>query len=366
MSNFSAEEEIYSRLDEIKSKKLPLNSITEVQSEEFVLNNRGQKLHIRSYWPDEVSQTKAVVFYNHGYDAHINRPPFKYFGKYFNQSNISFITFDYHGHGYSEGMRAYIEHENDLIDDALCVILTFFGYSPADNDEHKNYFIKNSFSKDSTNKIPFFFMGLSLGGGLSLVLSHIFSLLSTSEIPTTSLFTHFAINQYLELKKVLTYHPFSGCLLLAPLVSIHPPPYFLKFMLENIFLPIFPSNSVPQFSAIDFSKGFVSPIYIEYVQSDNLTYGYPVRLRTAKTMLDFADKILNETIVSSTYPFILFHDPEDLVVSYELGGKRLFEESPSQNKVYVELKGGRHDLSMNTLSIVAEKSIEFIKKIIEK
>jgi pimeloyl-ACP methyl ester carboxylesterase len=97
------------------------------QSEEFVVNNRGQILHCRSYWPKAGdSPAKAVVVYCHGYSSHINRPAQEYTSTSLNEIGYAYITIDYHGHGYSEGDRSLIESYDNLMDDILSLLFALF------------------------------------------------------------------------------------------------------------------------------------------------------------------------------------------------------------------------------------------------
>lgn len=75
------------------------------RTEEFVINNRDQILHVRSKWPKD---TKCVVLFLHGYASHGARPTHKHLATEFNNNEIAYITLDFHGHGYSEGLRAHV------------------------------------------------------------------------------------------------------------------------------------------------------------------------------------------------------------------------------------------------------------------
>lgn len=88
---------------------------------EFVYNERGQRLHVRTSWPASGSP-QALVVLLHGYAAHINRPSYGYMQDRFNQRDIAVVGIDFHGHGHSEGMRALVGNYDFLVDDVLCVV----------------------------------------------------------------------------------------------------------------------------------------------------------------------------------------------------------------------------------------------------
>lgn len=72
------------------------------ESTEFFYNARGQKLHVRSYWPEN---PKAIVIFLHGFAGHANRPIHGPISTEMVQNDYAYLTFDFHGHGYSEGMH---------------------------------------------------------------------------------------------------------------------------------------------------------------------------------------------------------------------------------------------------------------------
>jgi len=89
----------------------------------------------------------------HGYAGHCSRPTQGYLQEYFTKRGISFLSFDFHGHGRSQGVRGLVQQPEDLFDDALAVLLHFY---------HKKLLTT-----------PFFIMGHSMGGGVSILLSQL-------------------------------------------------------------------------------------------------------------------------------------------------------------------------------------------------
>lgn len=78
--------------DDIKQLNLPA-------SEEFVSNKKQQKISVRTFFPTSKEPSLIVIFI-HGYSTHSNTPWIPLIAKEFVNSNIAFVSFDLHGHGY--------------------------------------------------------------------------------------------------------------------------------------------------------------------------------------------------------------------------------------------------------------------------
>ena len=139
-----------------------INKLNLSKSDEFVINNRGQKIQVRSFFPND-KDPLLLVIYIHGYSTHINTPMIPLIGEEFRKSNMAFVTFDLHGHGYSDGERVYVEKYDDLIDDCISVITSLYSSSsPMQSQEsirHRNC------------KCPFVLYGISLGGNIYPLIS---------------------------------------------------------------------------------------------------------------------------------------------------------------------------------------------------
>ena len=68
------------------------------RTNEFVVNNRNQKLHVRTSWPD--GQVRAIVVFCHGYGGHCSRPWVPYYQKQLNDHGYAFVGLDWHAFGY--------------------------------------------------------------------------------------------------------------------------------------------------------------------------------------------------------------------------------------------------------------------------
>ena len=140
IEKLKAKMSIKSTLKEIIEKVINDSSLTNHQKatnlnlpkdKEFVLNSNEIGLHVRSYWPsnyDEHSNKKptAAIIYLHGYVAHTSRPIFEPVAKTFTDANLVFITLDFHGHGFSEGLKAYIGDYVDLVDDVVSLLMALY------------------------------------------------------------------------------------------------------------------------------------------------------------------------------------------------------------------------------------------------
>eukprot|EP01035_Chromulina_nebulosa_P030749 gene30749-40897_t len=136
-----------------------------LKSSEYVTNSRGQILHVRSWvnMQDGNSKSSALVFFLHGYASHISRPVHEKIARDFNTHNIGYITLDFHGHGYSDGLRALVASYVDLVDDIVSLLLAV--YSTSTENSEQNYRIAQTFDTE----VPFFIMGHSMGGAITLL-----------------------------------------------------------------------------------------------------------------------------------------------------------------------------------------------------
>lgn len=69
------------------------------KGDKFLVNGRGQRLHVRTFIPAE-GDAKAIIFYHHGYSAHINGPTFVKLANGLRDLGFAVVAMDQHGHGY--------------------------------------------------------------------------------------------------------------------------------------------------------------------------------------------------------------------------------------------------------------------------
>ena len=109
-----------SLLSEVRAAAEAGTNPTLTRSGEYVTNSRGQRLHLRTA---QASSAKGLILYVHGIGAHCSRPNTKYFSSFFTTKlNYHYAAFDFHGHGYSEGERGFINTYDDLLDDLSSVL----------------------------------------------------------------------------------------------------------------------------------------------------------------------------------------------------------------------------------------------------
>lgn len=144
----------------------PADLLNLADSNEFVFNSNEQKLHVRSYWPNDatdVPPTAAIIFL-HGYNSHSCRPVHTFMAEGFvKQKGYVYITLDFHGHGRSDGLKGFIGNFVDLVDDVVSVLSALY----AGPNETSYFRIK----KPLSNNIPFYLMGHSMGGTVALLTS---------------------------------------------------------------------------------------------------------------------------------------------------------------------------------------------------
>ena len=228
----SVEEDIYkfvSSSDDIRQINLP-------QTEEFVINDRQQRIHVRSFFP--VVEPKAIVIFTHGMAAHCNRPTFPHIAKCFTDLGIAFLTFDMHGHGYSDGARQLITAKEDILNDLFSIISALYTTSASKSMQfHLN---KHELT------CPFFLSGQSLGGLTSVVAAlEIRRWLRDDFNATESNHTHIISSDVSELRSLAL--KFSGCMLLCPALLVDEPHTIVKLVLEYLVVPLFPDNPIPSF-----------------------------------------------------------------------------------------------------------------------
>lgn len=89
--------------------------------ETFVCESPFDKLYITGRrWPVRSGRTRAVVLIVHGSGEHCQR--YIHMANFFNTHQIACVSFDWRGHGESEGERGFAPRLDALHDDLECVI----------------------------------------------------------------------------------------------------------------------------------------------------------------------------------------------------------------------------------------------------
>jgi alpha-beta hydrolase superfamily lysophospholipase len=309
------------------------NEINLPKTDEY-FDYEDYKLHLRSYWPEKTP--KAVVLFVHGYVSSVDRPTHGYLGPYFASKDIAYIGFDFPGHGYSTGDRALVVPVDELIKITIRVIEIIFS---EENRSSSYYIERNDSIKRNT---PLFLIGHSMGGAVALLVGK-------------------------ELKfNLASQYNFMGTCFLCPALKIVTLSPALRFLIDYVLAPCFPSTSIPEMLNRPFNPKATwnDDDYIKYVQSDyypkGLSWGETVKFGSLSVLLELAESAFS-SIPSVDYPWIMFHDPDDKTVDFA-GAKDLFEncETTKDKKQLVIIEGSGHDILINRLGEISKQTMDWI------
>lgn len=299
---------------------------------EYVTNSRGQRIHLRTYWPTE-NPVKSVVFFLHGYSGHTNGPPISYLAKELNAQQIACVMLDFHGHGYSDGERGLVTDYRHLIDDAAAVIEAVYSPSPS---THRHLRIPSI-----AQQHPFFVCGFSMGGATAMAISHMLT------DPTNQQFTKFR-------------HHFRGTILAAPMIDVEISP-LVRMSLKSPMAQMMNKLPFEISTYVNTSDIWANRRYVEYIETDPLTYWNVPWIKSIQSAFEFTDTI-DELLPKISYPFIVFHDPADTITQIT-GSYRLMEKAASSNKQMVLMLDAKHDLIANRAHSFIHRAIQWIRGI---
>lgn len=357
----------------------PIHELYLPKTNEFVTNSRGQKLHVRSFLP--AGEPKSLLFSLHGYSAHNNAPWLAVIAEKCIEENVGLITFDFHGHGHSEGFPVDIINFHDLVDDCLTVV--FESYSPAvdeqtvEGDVNSNqavpteqttiissnqpsYLLRRGF------KCPFFISGMSLGGVTALATS-----IELQDIQMNSCahkYDHISTSiSTKDQQRIASL--FLGGLYLCPAISLVLPNCLIIALMKYFVVPCFPRAPTPKIGP-DLDPALVFyPEFLEFAAKDNIASDPPgmthaplIRFRTGLSVLSMTEYVQHR-IQEINFPFIVFHDPEDKICTIE-GTQRLMNESLTsvENKEFVSIANGLHGLIPNCTELVLTQMLRWMDK----
>ena len=209
-----------------------------------------------THWPVD-GKPKAIIVYLHGYAAHSNRPGQTYMSSQFTEKGFGYVCFDFHGHGYSEGLRALVSSLDNLLDDCLSLLSALYsdeGYADESSASNRKKFHLKNYAQN----VPFFIFGHSMGGSTAVALGHYISD-KTNDFRTN------------DDKKLLISNHFSGCLLFCPAIDVKVPAPIIVTIMDYLIVPIFGHYSVPEFiqpTSSNRHEVWRNPHYTTYIQRD--------------------------------------------------------------------------------------------------
>ena len=342
------------------------------RSLEFCTNNRGQKLHLRSY--ASKGPHKGIVVQIHGYGAHCSRINTALLAQHFTARQYHYVAFDLHGHGYSQGDRHMILDHQHLLDDVSAVLHAIYRPDDAEDSADMTDDAPDSFdtptvpAEPSSNDpaqptkspahhiilppqllfTPFYLMGSSLGGALSMLFSQH---LQNPPTPTSIFCAPVA-----HAPEPAWRGAFRGCILCAPSLAVKKPNVAVLAALEYLVVPVVPSMPIPSafWQGLPDDAIWESPEYIRYVHSDakaGLSSCGSMAFRTAQSVLKLGD-VVQQGLPDSDFPILILHDKEDRICMYE-GSERVRSCVRDPTKVeIVDIPGGLHDVITNQMDSV--------------
>lgn len=331
---------------------------------DFVINSRQERLHVRLY-DDMAAQPIALIVYLHGMNAHINRPMYNLYAREYNRRGIAFAVFDFHSHGYSDDRtkKCYIQSYEHLIDDVWSVLLGL--YSP-------HILKEGSYNLPRRYACPLFLVGQSMGGAVNIELSQEMMNRKNTEMYNQVMNVITNVSDLSTLKdfdecKCFISSFYRGSVLQCPAISASLPPPIVRNILLYIICPLFPERSIPEIlqSTDNMLRTFKHESMAKYFMNDRyplnqmgLSSSDGLRFRTAASILGLMENI-QEKMHSMAFPFLAFHDPKDGIVPIK-GVEDLMAKTEAIDKELVLIEDGRHDLFTNAASLLVEKIISWI------
>lgn len=258
-----------------------------IQRESSLVSTSGNKLFIKSWHSSE--KPKAVVVLVHGFGEHCSR--YTPYVELFEKQNISFVSYDQHGHGQSGGKRGTIVSYEQLLDDVELILAKAQGMFP---------------------DAPTFLYGHSMGGNI-------------------------ALNYILQRTPKI-----SGAIITSPWLKLHKEHPLLLRNIVSVIKNILPNTTIE--SGLD--TDFISTIKAEVdaYNNDKLNHG--------KMSFRLVDAITKqgawaiENIDQLKLPMFLAHGTADQITSHKAS-----QETAKRNKAlieFVEFKGIYHEIHNDT------------------
>jgi lysophospholipase len=250
----------------------------------YFQSKSGRKLAVYHKSSVRESQKGFIIF--HGYAEYTDR--YRFFIDMLSKEGFNVFAIDHHGHGRSDGARAYINNFNTLISDA------------------SSWFEELKIAYPDYNWYVF---GHSMGGGVAL---------------------DFTLNHQDEIEALV---------LTGPLIKLpENVPNFLR-VIGHVLSTITPK--LPAI-AVDFDLISRDPDVIRIYKEDPLIYSGNVRARTAIEMDRFSLRI-QKRLSELTLPFWVGHGSLDRITDPD-GSKKLYEIAASPDKTLKIYPGLFHEI----------------------
>lgn len=250
----------------------------------YFQSKSGRKLAV--YHKSSVRESQKGFILFHGYAEYTDR--YRSFIDMLSKDGFNVFAIDHHGHGRSDGARAYINNFNTLISDA------------------SSWFEELKIAYPDYNWYVF---GHSMGGGVAL---------------------DFTLNNQDEIEALV---------LTGPLIKLpENVPNFLR-VIGHVLSTITPK--LPAI-AVDFDLISRDPDVIRIYKEDPLIYSGNVRARTAIEMDKFSLRI-QKRLSELTLPFWVGHGSLDRITDPD-GSKKLYEIAASPDKTLKIYPGLFHEI----------------------
>uniref|UniRef100_A0A6C0BDV0 Serine aminopeptidase S33 domain-containing protein n=1 Tax=viral metagenome TaxID=1070528 RepID=A0A6C0BDV0_9ZZZZ len=301
------------------------------KTDEYILI-QDKKIHLRIESPD--THIRGILFFCHGYNSHSNRPYQKYLIEFLKNKGIMYISYDYIGHGYSEGDPGQIHDFNFFFEISFNIISYIYT-----GKSKYNFSIRNI---DFEKSVPLFIMGHSIGCSLTVGLYKFIEINLNKSKNLDNLNSENINHKIINLKSLI---------FISPAIFINKPNNILRFILELISWSNFGSYELMWFMRNDISDSLCwnNLNYLSYIKSDRrnncMTY------LTACNLLKISEYAYN-SIKDCKVDILILHDQEEKII--DIKSIEVLIKSISKYK-YINVKNGLHDPLSNKTGFVLQE-----------
>lgn len=281
----------------------------------YITNARGQRIFIQTWRPHSPppslfrrrgARERGIIHIVHGLNDYSNK--YASVARIWVEAGFVVVAHDFHGHGRSDGFRAYTTSIQNYVDDARLTVADAHARLPR-----------------RLSSLPNFLLAHSLGGAVAIHLAR-------DAAPTA----------------------FRGVMLTAPAVRVFPKPLLRLFApLIATLAPLMPVQT------LSFDPRRRNNPHLLRRHRDPLVVRSPVRARVGYEVLKSCDKIMSEA-ESFRVPVFVAHSKEDRVTNAK--GTLDFHDRIGSHDKTVHLYHGRvHDLLSEKRHIVMQDMVAWAK-----